>query len=326
MREGAISEVSAKPPSTQRRHAAAQAARRDYRLHGDEPADEGVRRIAQGRIDAALEQLRVDSKVDLATAVHDTRKDMKKLRSLLRLVRDELGDKRYRAENARYRDAARLLARSRDAEVKLATLTSLREHYGTSAPAAAGLVAALRLERQRLSTRAEGDELGERLEQAARAIEAGGAAIEDWPLKSHGWKLMRDGLEHGYRGGRKGLRQVRAAPTAEVVHDWRKRVKDLWYDLRLLGDMWPDAMKTSADQAHELADLLGDHHDLSVLAEEIRTRGNGHADSARLLELTERRQRELLELALPLGERLYAEQPKQFVARLRVYWRAWRLE
>ena len=50
------------------------------------------------RDETAVEQLRDEAGEDLATAVHDTRKDMKKLRSLLRLVRDELGRKRYRAE------------------------------------------------------------------------------------------------------------------------------------------------------------------------------------------------------------------------------------
>ena len=118
---------------------------------------------------------------------------------------------------------------------------------------------------------------------------------------------------------------MRDDPTPEAVHKWRKRVKDLWYHLRLLGDMWPEALKGAADEAHELSDLLGDHHDLTVLAEEIRASANGDRDAAALLELTERRQAELLEASIPLGERLYAEKPKQFSARLSAYWRAWRL-
>ena len=32
-------------------------------------------------------------------------------------------------------------------------------------------------------------------------------------------------------------------PSPEHLHDWRKRVKDLWYHLRLLRDAWTDAMK-----------------------------------------------------------------------------------
>ncbi len=315
-----------KPLSAKAQRALTRATSREYRLQGDEPAHEGVRRIARGRVDAALDQLREHSKADLPSAVHDVRKDMKKLRAVLRLVRDELGDKRYRVENARYRDAARLLSRSRDAEVKLETLTGLRRHYGDEVPALEELQETLEQERERLSGQLDAAEVGERIEQAAQAIERGGEAIGDWPLETSGWKLVRSGLERSYRRGRERLRQVRDDPTPEAVHDWRKRVKDLWYHLRLLRDMWPEALKGAADQAHELSELLGDHHDLTVLAEEIRAGANGDRDAAALLELTERRQGELLEAAIPLGERLYAEKPKQFSARLSAYWRAWRLE
>ena len=39
--------------------------------------------------------------------MHEARKDMKKLRALLRLARGELGGQTYERENARFRDAAR---------------------------------------------------------------------------------------------------------------------------------------------------------------------------------------------------------------------------
>ena len=114
----------------------ARPAHRSYQLHDHEKPGEGIRRVARGRIDSAVEHLRNDAGADVAEAVHDTRKDMKKLRSLLRLVRDELGPERYRAENGRYRDAARLLSGARDAEVKLATLAALREDYPDDVPEA----------------------------------------------------------------------------------------------------------------------------------------------------------------------------------------------
>ena len=55
-----------------------------------------VRRVARGRIDHALDELRGSSDSTRAEAVHEARKDMKKLRALLRLVRGELGDERLR--------------------------------------------------------------------------------------------------------------------------------------------------------------------------------------------------------------------------------------
>src|SRR5690348_17534612 len=97
---------------------------RSYGLTRDEEPAAGLTRIAVGRAEAALERLREGKagEIDTAEAVHGARKDMKKLRTVLRLLRDALGKKRYRRANAHFRDAARALSASRDAEVKLQTL------------------------------------------------------------------------------------------------------------------------------------------------------------------------------------------------------------
>lgn len=294
--------------------------RLSYRIAAGEDVGTGLRRAARGRIDAALERLRRDGRMDVATAVHDTRKDMKKLRSLLRLIRDDLGKRRYRAENERYRDAARQLSPAREAEVNLATLAALRERCPARTPAATTLQQALEREHARLAV--EGAALDERIAEATEAIAGGAAGIDDWPLAGDGFDLVAAGMQRAYRRGRRGLAAVRDDPSAEAVHDWRKRVKDLWYQLRLLRDAWPAVLKASAGEAHELADLLGDHHDLSVLVEKAGAVAPGDPDTVALGELAERRQAELLVAALQLGDRLYAEKPGQFTRRIERYWRA----
>src|SRR5262245_51916833 len=105
-------------------------AARAYRIDPGEPVPDEVRRVARGRIEHALDELRGRSDSTREEAVHEARKDMKKLRALLRLVRGELGERVYSAENACFRDIARELAGVRDADVMLATLTDLEERYG----------------------------------------------------------------------------------------------------------------------------------------------------------------------------------------------------
>ncbi len=309
-----------KPLSAKAQRQLELATARRYRLHDDEDPAEGIRRVARGRIETAVEQLRHEAGEDLATAVHDTRKDMKKLRSLLRLVRDDLGGKRYREESARYRDAARLLSGARDAEVKLKTLAALLEHYPDEAPPVVALQEALEEERDRLAGEAEDPDVRERLEEAAEAIEEGGAHVGAWELDTKGFDLMRPGLEREYRRGRGALRAVRKDPSAEAVHEWRKRVKDLWYHLRLLQGVWPATMGAAADEAHALSDLLGDHHDLSVLIDDAREQAPDDPGLAELAGLAERRQEEVLAEAFPIGDRLYAEKPGRFGERLAFYW------
>jgi CHAD domain-containing protein len=297
---------------------------RKYRLRRKETPIQGLRRIAQGRTRDALQQLRQESDEDTAVAVHEARKDLKKLRSVLRMVRDEIGDDVYRRENTRFRDAGRMLAGARDAEVKLETLQSLTARYDgrLSEETLAPFAKALEDERQRES---QLDDQGV-LERAVAEIEAGEAAVDDWPLRADDWSLIEPGLERAYRRGRSRFADVRTEASDEAVHEWRKRVKDLWYQLRIVRNAWPEVLNETADQAHELSDLLGDHHDLAVLRDDALERRELLADGEleRLLAAVSERQDELADEAIKLGERIYAEKPKAFVKRLRSYWQAWR--
>ena len=288
-------------------------ASRAYRLKAKEKPSAGVRRIAYGRIDDALDQLGKRHHHP-ADAVHEARKDLKKLRSLLRMVSPAIGRQVYRRENARFRDLGRELSGARDAEVKLQTLESLRERSG-NLDGLDGYVAALEKER----TGAEVS--GSTLARAISELEESRECVADWALG--GWTPTGDGLVRGYRRGRKALAKARVDPSDAKVHEWRKRSKDLWYHLRIVSTAWPEVLESVADQAHKLSELLGDHHDLAVLAEDAAGRPASLMDGAqsRLIAAIRKRQKKLLADALPLGTRLYAERPKAFGDRIDAYWR-----
>ena len=166
---------------------------RTYRLSRDEELAAGLTRIAAGRAEVALERLRESGAGEngSAEAVHGARKDMKKLRTVLRLLRDALGRKRYRRANARFRDAARALSSARDAEVKLATLEALGEHQD-GLPAEAVEAWRKILERDREA--ATGTVRGETLTTEAIAeIEAGLEELRGWNLKGDSWKTIGPG-------------------------------------------------------------------------------------------------------------------------------------
>ena len=305
-----------------------------YRLERENSV-ESVRRVARGRVDSAVSSLRQGAKEDRATAVHTARKDMKKMRSVLRLVRDELGKNTYREENRRYRDAARLLSATRDSEVLAGTLDSVLEDYPEGGPSVDGLVSDL-VQRRRLASSEGETSSNAALDEAADRIEAGGRRIAVWPLESTGWRLFEPGLKRCYAAGRKDLTSVEEQlrrdqpPEPEVMHDWRKRVKDLWYATRLLREAWPAGLEGPEDESSRLADLLGDYNDLSVLLDEIETRHTpaddggswDEEDFSVLAETIESRQRGLLDDCLPIARRLYAEDPAAFTARIGAYWSA----
>jgi len=296
---------------------------RGYRLKRKESPVAGIRRVAAGRAEHALDQLRSGGSNPLE-AIHETRKDTKKLRSLLRLVRDPLGDSNYRRENNRFRDAARKLGDARDAQVRAKTLAELRERFdGDSENLEAKDWDAL--EAKLGSGEEPGDELREAMSDTAAAIEQGLERVDGWSFDgATGFDLFEDGLRRAYRRGRERFAEAREAPTIERLHEWRKRTKDLWYDLRLLRVAWPPAMQALADEVHELSDHLGDDHDLALLRDtaEARIAGNAPKRFERLDRLIARRRSELQSAAFALGERIYAEKPKVFTKRIEVLWEA----
>ena len=191
---------------------------RPYRLKRKEGAADGIRRIAAGRAEKALEELaEVGEDGDLAASIHRARKDLKKLRAVARLVRDGLGEKAFRAEDRRYRDAGRLLSSSRDAEVKLQTLIGLGKRFGEEFPAAAsrGWEVALEADRDRLAE-ANGGEAAGGIERARKEIERGRERISHWPLRADSWELVSAGLDRSYRQGRKRMRETIAGPTSRA--------------------------------------------------------------------------------------------------------------
>jgi CHAD domain-containing protein len=298
-------------------------ASRAYRLKGKEDPVEGIVRIATGRAEKALEELRrAGEGDDLAGSVHSARKDLKKVRSVLRLICSAIGEKRFRTENKRYRDAGRRLSASRDAEVKLETLAGLAERFDEELPGEAVKAwrALLSEEHEELG---DEDALAVQIESAISEIEVGRDEIGRWQLSEDSWDLFAPGIGRTYKRGRREMKRVRAKRRGEDVHQWRKRVKDLWYQLRIVRKMWPALLGETAGQAHELADLLGDHHDLTVLHDDLKAREE-LSDEKALATAIERRQDELLDRALDLGARLYAEKPKALLRRLSAYWESWR--
>ena len=295
-----------------------------YQIELDEDVRSAIARCSTEQLDRAVQELSEGTGEDPVKAVHSARKAIKKERSLLRLVRGAVPAKQRRRENTALREAARGLSDARDAEVMIDTLDDLSERYVGQVPEAAFDAIRPQLEQTRDERRAHllASALGNRAVQELGTVKA---RSETWKLNGDGWEALAGGLTRAYADGRSAFARARTDRTSETWHAWRKRVKDLWYQERLLAGVCGPATRGQAKDAGDLSDLLGDDHDLGVLrAALVEGRVRAPADLDAIVALIDHRRRELQAEALHLGGRIYAEKPKAFVRRMERAWAAGR--
>ena len=305
---------------------------------GERVAD-GLRRMALEQLDQAIELLEDDGgAVSAAHAVHETRKSLKRLRALVRLLEDGTGKRAFAEERATLRRAGERLARARDAEVMVSTLDGLLKRNAGGLARRRGVVklrGRLVAERDRAVARALGD-AGAR-QEVLDDLRSVRLRVMGWTLADRaGIKLVEPGLRRLYRQGRRDYRRAMRGKgeRTRTMHQWRKRVKDLRYAAEMLDrapadpahGKGPSDIRRLARRADELGELLGEEHDLAVLVARLRAparRGNGQGlevgggTRKTLLKLIARRRRSLRRKALRRGERLYRPRPKRFVRRVR---------
>jgi CHAD domain-containing protein len=326
----------------ERRLAAARPAprRRPSLLPGEPPAA-GLRRVMLEQLDLAIELIEghpggTGGREAGERTVHETRKAIKRLRALVRLLRGELGPKRFARENTALRDCGHRLAGARDAEVMLATLDGLVQRHPKELANSRGvrrLRSELLAEREQVAGGAVDDFHQPEVVQhrvVAGELRAIRARVASWELRKRRQpaKLLSPGLERLYHQGRRGLRRAERIPVGkrgdvEAMHIWRKRVKDLRYVAETLdrGGKSTKRMRKVARRADRVGEMLGEEHDLALFARVIRERPKHFAGERRtrkaLLKLIARRRKRLRRQALREGERLYRRKPRRFVRRLR---------
>jgi CHAD domain-containing protein len=256
---------------------------------GDQP----LRHAVLNLLDSTVETL-TSSRSD--ESVHAARKSAKRIRAALRLMRDSLGRRAYRRENGRVRDAAKPLTGVRDAFM-------LRKHLRSIPARSLALHQGLDAEyhRERDAVESQGWFAAVARLRAARVQLAAAPA-----LPSEGASAIA-GVRKSYKAGRKAC--ARARPKSDrALHEWRKQTKYLLNQLEVLRTVFNVELKKFHRRADELADILGDDHDLGVLLSKAR---RYDATNRRLAKHIKSRRHKLQARALQLGEKLYRRSTKR---------------
>lgn len=294
-----------------------------FKFKRKESVAEAVQRISRGCVDEALDGLKEKEKFE---AIHSVRKEIKKLRAVLRLVRGEIGEGPFKKGNRCLREAADELAGPRDAYVQVKALDGLAPHRALKC-------SSQHFREMHTALAKECHEKAIRFRKSGsakvvqRLLRRQSAKFEKLQIEKGGWSLIGAAIKRSYSAGREALEQARLDPSAENFHEWRKRVKDLWHYVQLLQPAWPRQMSAMTKVLEELGEYLGDDHDLHMLKQATIRKlvHNGpEGETGRLIEVIDARRRELQIAALTVGSGFYAAKPSSFCDELHRYWKAWR--
>lgn len=288
-----------------------------------------MRRLARRQLRSAIGEL-TDPDGDRADAIHDSRLRLKKLRSLVRLVRKS-APAVFRGENAALRDVARSLSTQRDRQAIVEALDKLLAHAEHEWDETSGHLPALRELRSRFAESQEyesnGDDGDWLVGHAAEEMRAALERVKEWTAHVHDDGVVVAGFADTYRRARLALDAVLTSTTAENLHEWRKQIKYHRYQTRLFQQAWPAMLEAHCEELKRLSDFLGDDHDLVLLRQALAENDAaqpGDPAFAELSDLIERRRAELQAEAIPLGRLLFAEKPKHLTRRFVHYWCAYR--
>jgi CHAD domain-containing protein len=280
---------------------------------------EAVRRVACSEVYSACAALAVPP--DRHKGVHDARKCLKRLRSLLVLIRPGLPEPVYASLVERLRTVARGLAPARDAH---ALLDAINKLFGDAEDDTEGTpIPALR------------SWLRERRHSAARSLESSAAsdaiegltsirpAVASLAVYPDGFQSVAKGLRQSYRGGRRALAKAFANGSDEDFHEWRKTLQHHWRHMQLLNPCWPSELSARVELSRSLSQILGDDHDIAMLQHLISAPTMSFASpdaTTSFLKQCRSRQKALRRDAKMLGERLFAERSGPFAERIEAYW------
>ncbi len=208
-----------------------------------------VRRICNERIKFARRKLPHTGQAD---AVHAVRKEIKKLRALIDLVREDMDRSAYRQAKKSLRWVADTLAVSRDARVILNAFDDLaRSKSHQFSPIRKHLRERCRHALRQLAKRDFSGRADERLRNVKRHL----CCLKQ---PNSGWMTIQAGVARSYQRGRQCFHQVVDNPSAENLHAWRKAVKQIENQLRLICPKWPQKI---AETEQALARLGGNARD-----------------------------------------------------------------
>jgi CHAD domain-containing protein len=290
-----------------------------YRLDPATRINDGLRRVAFAELDLAHTAL--GAPPERHSGVHSARKCLKRLRSLLLLVRPGIPEPAFASLTDSIATIARGLSAARDAQALADAVDKLARE--TESGPGDGAIQSLRGWLQKRRHAAEQNLEASAASEAMRALLELRPRFAGLAVYPDDFSPLAEGLRLCYRDARQAFRASLASDSAEDVHEWRKGVQHHWRQMQLLAPCWPSELNARVEASRTLSQLLGDDHDIALLTQLVATPTMTFGkpeEIAAFLKRCRRRHKTLRKQAREKAELLFVEKPRPFTDRIASYW------
>jgi CHAD domain-containing protein len=289
-----------------------------FRLKRKKSVARDLSRVLTSELRKARDEIAAWSGENSTSAVHGVRKHVKKIRAVLRLVQKDLSDD-YRTLDAPLKKIAHALSAMRDLDASIETLGALRGHYPRVVTPAIFRGADRGLKARQRTARVD---LNRVPAVMTRELERVKSSIPSQIRRVGKAAAIRSGMSRGYKRARKAFGMVDARPEDALFHAWRRRVKDHWYQLRLLSGL-SRGVRGRVRRLKQLERWLGEEHNLVVLHAIIVAAPEHFGDAAATsvaLGCIAKHQSMLRKRTVKEGDRLFAKTPSSFRHQIDAWW------
>lgn len=290
---------------------------------GKGTAPEGLRRLARKSLKGVLRDLQ-RARGGGESEIHDVRKGLKLVRSLLRMVKPAIGKSTFQRHDRALRQAHHLLAEARHRSAMVETLDKL-ETSGKERKIKAGLGAVRRVLRGAAASAETPADIVGLVGQAEKQVRAVIGELGHWDLPRRDISPFVKGMRLCYASARKALKHGLAKQDIAELHEARKSLIHFRHQLEMLAPLWPSVLKAWAEDLQDLREILGDVGDLEELDAVLKSpvcAGLPEAPRNAVCELVAFRRIQLIEEIKPLSHRLFSEKPAVLEKRLKALWTA----
>lgn len=218
-------------------------------------------RLIRAQTEFILDCIR-NEEMDLNEKIHEIRKSLKKIRAILRLYRDSIGYSTYHRANVFYRDLGRKISLPRDKQVLLQfgqkiieqAPENIRNHNTEK------LIATLEKHREDSLSEIKKNKVLETIEKELQKTNPDHGLV----IKNEGFKVIKGGVKRIYKQARKYMNSILKDSDNSKIHDFRKRVKYLRYQMSILRPIYPVMINAYRRTLKNISDDIGLYRDYTL--------------------------------------------------------------